>query len=202
MPLSGSWRSAFHVEGQATTGSDLACDYNIVAPRYFESTGIALLKGRDFTEQDGPNSPSVVIVNEEFVRRMFAAENPIGKRLAIPWHEGDTAYSEIVGVAKDVKYERLTESPRMYFYVPFKQHYQSGATLLVRSRGNDPSTLIAAVGREVQSLDKNLPVYNVRMFADRLRQLLAPQRSAAMMLGIFGLLALALASMGDRKSVV
>src|ERR1043165_9082507 len=70
VPLSGSWRSAFHVEGQATTGSDLACDYNIVGPRYFESTGIALLKGRDFTEQDGPNSPSVVIVNEEFVRRM------------------------------------------------------------------------------------------------------------------------------------
>src|SRR5207253_6542326 len=85
VPLSGSWRNAFHVAGQATTGSDLACDYNIVAPRYFESTGIALLKGRDFTEQDGPNSPSVVIVNEELVRRMFPHEEPIGKRLAIPW---------------------------------------------------------------------------------------------------------------------
>ena len=194
-PFSGSWRNGFHVEGQATTG-DLACDYNVVAPRYFESTGIALLKGRDFTEQDGLTSPTVVIVNEEFVRRMFPGENPIGKRLAIPWHEGDNTYSEIIGVAKNVKYEKLTESPRMYFYVPFQQHYQSGAALLVRSRGDDPSALTAAVAREAQSLDKNLPVFSVRMLADRLRDSLAPQRSAAMMLGIFGLLALALASIG------
>jgi len=84
----------------------------------------------------------------------------------------------------------------MYFYVPLQQHYQSGARLLVCSRGDDPSALIGAVGREIQSLDRNLPLYTVRMLADRLRDSLAPQRSAAMMLGIFGLLALALASIG------
>ena len=196
MPLRGSWRTGFHLEGQATTGSDPACDYNMVAPGYFETTGIGLLKGRDFTEHDQPDSPSVVIVNEEFVQRMFPRENPIGQRLAIPWHEGDSTYSKIIGVAKNVKYERLTESPRMYFYVPLLQHYQSYATLLVRSRGDDPSVLARAVEREIRTLDSNSPAYNVRMLADRLRDSLGPQRSAAMMLGIFGLLALALASIG------
>jgi len=168
----------------------------MVAPRYFETTGIGLLRGRDFTEHDQPNSPSVVIVNEEFVQRMFPRENPIGKRLAIPWHKGDSTYSEIIGVAKNVKYERLTESPRMYFYVPLLQQYQSFAMLLVRSRGDDPSVLARAVEREARTLDSNSPAYNVTMLADRLRDSLAPQRSAAMMLGIFGLLALALASIG------
>jgi len=196
MPLRGSWRTGFHLEGQATTGSDSACDYNMVAPRYFETTGIGLLRGRDFTEHDQPNSPSVVIVNEEFVQRMFPRENPIGKRLAIPWHKGDSTYSEIIGVAKNVKYERLTESPRMYFYVPLLQQYQSFAMLLVRSRGDDPSVLARAVEREARTLDSNSPAYNVTILADQLRDSLAPQRSAAMMLGIFGLLALALASIG------
>ena len=196
MPLRGSWKTAFHLEGQDTTGPDPTCDYNIVAPGYFETTGIGFLRGRDFTEHDQPGSPGVVIVNEEFVQRMFPRENPIGKRLAIPRYEGDSTYSEIIGVAKNIKYEKLTESPRMYFYVPFLQHYQSGATLVVRSLSDDAAVLARAVEREIRTLDSNSPAYNVRILADRLRDSLGPQRSAATMLGTFGLLALALASIG------
>src|SRR5262249_35835005 len=105
------------------------------------------------------------------------------------------SFSEIVGVANDVKYERLTESPRAYFYLPLSQAYQSGAILLVRARGDDSSALVGAVRREVQALDPTLPV-NARTLADRLQAALAPQRSAVRMLGIFGVLGLGLASLG------
>jgi len=132
------------------------------------------------------------------LRRWFSAcsraKGPIGKRLAIAWHEGGNTYPEIIGVAKNIKYEKLTESPRIYFYVPFLQHYQSGAALVLRSRDDDPSVLAIAVEREIRSLDGHSPAYNVRILADRLRDSLAPQRSAAMMLGTFGFLALALSS--------
>jgi macrolide transport system ATP-binding/permease protein len=196
VPLGGSWRTGFRVEGQPTAEPSAQTDYDIVAPRYFETVGIPLVKGRDFNEQDGPNSPRVVVVGEEFARRFFPGEDPLGKRLSIPRYEGDDSYLEVVGVVKDIKYERLTEQPRPYIYEPLAQQRQPSATLFVRSRGGDPSALAGPVGREVQALDRGLPLYGVRTMAERLRGSLAPQRSAATLLTIFGLLALLIASVG------
>jgi predicted permease len=196
IPLGGSWRTGFRVEGQPATEQSAQSDYNIVAPRYFETAGIPVVEGRDFDERDGPNSPRVVIVGEEFARRFFRGEDPLGKRLSIPLDKGGDTYCEVVGVVKDVKYERLTEQPRPYLYLPLSQQRQSSATLFVRARGGDPSALAGAVGREVQSLDSNLPIYGVRTLGERLRSSLAPQRSAATLLTIFGLLALAVAGVG------
>jgi predicted permease len=195
-PLGGSWRTGFRVEGQPPSEPNIHCDYNLVAPRYFETAGIALIKGRDFTEQERANSPDVVIVNETFARSIFPHDDPLGKRLSIPRNKDDHSYSEIVGVVKDVKYERLTEPSRPYFYVPLLQRYQSVATLLVRSRDGSPSALAGGLAREVQALDKNLPVDRIRTLEERLRASFAPQRSATTLLTIFGVLALTLASVG------
>jgi macrolide transport system ATP-binding/permease protein len=196
VPLGGSWRTGFRAEGQPTTELSAQTDYDIVAPRYFETAGIPVVRGRDFDEQDGPNSPRVVIVGEEFARRFFPGEDPLGKRLSVPRFKGDDTYCEVVGVVKDIKYERLTEQPRPYLYEPLSQQRQPSATLFVRSRGGDPSALAGAVGREVQALDRAVPIYGIRTMAERLRDSLTPQRSAATLLAIFGLLALLIASVG------
>src|SRR5262249_6604405 len=101
------------------------------------------------------------------------------------------------GVARDVKYETLTELPRMYLYLPLlQQHRVVYPTLLVRAGGRDFSALTEAVGREVRGLDRNTLSYRVRPLAERLQGSLAPQRSTATLLGMFGLLALIIANVG------
>ena len=137
----------------------------------------------------------MVIVNETFARRVFPGIDPIGKRLAIPRYPGDTARSEIIAVAKDIKYERLTESPRMYFYLPLSQRYQPGVFLFVRSETSAPAQLAASVTQAVAELDKTA-VFPGRTLADRLHASLAPQRSAATLLGILAVLAVVIASVG------
>ena len=195
-PLGGSWQTGFRVEEQPPSEPDIHCDYNLVTPRYFETAGIALIKGRDFTDQDQAHSPDVVIINETFARRIFPREDPLGKRLVIPRNKDDHSYSEIVGIVKDVKYERLTEPSRPYFYLPLLQRYESGVMLLVRSRDGSPAALAGRLATEVQALDKNFPVDRIRTLEARLQASFAPQRSAATMLSIFGGLALTLASIG------
>jgi predicted permease len=195
IPLSGSWRTGVRREDQPTAEPDLPCDYDLVAPSYFATLGIPL-GGRDFTSTDEPASPGVVIVNDTFARRLFGGANPIGRRLAIPRYPGDTALTEIVGVAADIKYERLTESPRPYVYLPLSQRYQPEAVLFVRAPASGVSTFAQTVARAIAELDTGAPSFPARMLSDRLQASLAPQRSAATLVGTFGLLALVIASIG------
>ncbi len=197
VPLGGgSWRTGIHVEGQSSADQQIPCDYNITAPRYFETLGMPLVAGRDFNQQDSAEAPGVVIINETFVRRLFPNQNPLGKRLFLPNSRGESGrYIEIVGVAKDAKYHTLLEAPRLHMYLPLLQQYAGAMTLYVRA-ANDPSALIGAVQSEVHTLDKNMPVYMIRTLSEQLRESLAPQRSAATLIGSFGLLALVLASVG------
>ena len=195
IPLSGSWRTGVRRDDQPTAEPDLPCDYDLVAPAYFATLGIPL-RGRDFTSTDGPASPGVAIVNDTFARRLFGGANPIGKRLAIPRFPGDPALTEIVGVAADIKYERLTESPRPYIYLPLAQRYQPEAVLFVRAAVPGVPAFAQTVARAIAELDKSAPSLPARMLSDRLESSLAPQRSAATLVGTFGLLALVIASIG------
>jgi putative ABC transport system permease protein len=195
-PLGGQWRTGFRLEGQTAAEPETSCDYNIVTPGYFETLGIPLLSGRDFSTDDRASSPGVVIVGEEFARRIFPGANPLGRRILIPRYAGDRTYAEVIGVVRDIKYESLTETPRPYFYLPLAQRYQSGAMLMVRSTASDATLLTGSISREVAALDKNLPIYGIRTLNERLQASLAGQRSVAMLLAVFGLLALALATIG------
>jgi predicted permease len=195
IPLSGSWRTGVRRDDQPTAEPDLPCDYDLVAPAYFATLGIPI-RGRDFSSTDGSTSPGVVIVNDTFARQLFGKTNPIGKRLAIPRYPGDTALTEIVGVAADIKYERLTESPRPYVYLPLAQRYQPEAVLFVRAAASGVPMFAQTVARAIAELDQGAPSFPARMLSDRLQASLAPQRSAATLVGTFGLLALVIASIG------
>src|SRR5208337_3484562 len=137
---------------------DLPVRLVTATPGYFRTLGIRLLAGRDFADHDTAQAPRVAIVNESMAKRLWPGENAVGKRFATSQSGGP--YFQVVGVAKDARVEALGEAPGLAMFVPLAQEYQAGMTLLVRA-ATDPMRLLPAIRREVQSLDKNLPVFDV-----------------------------------------
>lgn len=182
------------VEGYSPPpNTDMLVDYNIVGSDYFQVMGIPLTRGRDFTSRDMKSAPGVVIINERMARRFWPDQDPIGKRMSVSGMKGP--YLEVVGVAKIAKYYELQERPFSYMYLPYKQKYESHATLHVRTVG-DPNTLIGAVRQQAQALDRNLPVFGISTMAGHMNQSLWVSRMAATLLGVFGALALVLVTVG------
>jgi macrolide transport system ATP-binding/permease protein len=183
------------VEGQPfTRASDLpTVPYGLVWPRYFETMGVPLLEGRDFTMQDDKDESRVAIVNETFARRFWPGQNPIGKRLSRGGP--DAPRFEVVGVVKDGKYWTLGEDPRPFVYFPMAREYDSNVSLVVHT-GVDPQSTINAVRREIERLDPNLPLYDVKTMGEHLRFPLLPLRAGAWVAGSFALLALLLTGLG------
>jgi predicted permease len=167
--------------------------YTRVGPDYFRAMGISLLAGREFTPQEREEASRVVIVNETFARRFWPGENALGKQFK--FGGADEPAWQIVGVAKDGKYVTLGERPRLLVYQPLSRNYSSLVNLVVRSSA-DAATALAAVRREVNSLDPTLPLYNVRTMREHLSLPLFGARVAATVLGAFGVLALLLAAIG------
>jgi predicted permease len=193
-PISGSY-SRFGIEApgyQARPGEEMAVLFNQVAPRFFAAFGAPMLLGRDFTAQDTPESPKVVIVNQGLARRFFGSENALGKRITLENYKD----LEIVGVVADAKYRNLKEAAPLTAYIPYSQYEQLGQrTLCVRAAG-DAGALVAAIRQEVRTLDPNLPVFNVKTFAEQISDSVSQERLIAMVSSFFGLFALLLAALG------
>jgi putative ABC transport system permease protein len=169
-----------------------------VGPGYFETMAIPLVSGRDFTERDGKQSPQVVIINQQMARRYWPDENPIGKRFRLaaqPARRLPERTVEVVGVAKDSKYRTLSEEETPHIYLPFLQDYEAGMTLLVRAAG-DTRQMMRAVRGELQTLDKDPQAFFARTMHEHMSVVLAPGQIAATLLAVFGLVALALATIG------
>jgi predicted permease len=174
----------------------ITIDRSIVAPKYFATMGIKLVRGRDFTERDNGEAPQVVIVNQEFARRFYGSEaEALGKRLHFWWSGSPLA--EIVGIAKDGLYRNIYEDRSPYLFLPEYQQYESGMTLLVRADSPANLKVVAdSMRREVAQLDQRVPVYGVLMAEQNLSYAFWAPRLAAGMGTAFGVLALLLAMMG------
>jgi predicted permease len=197
MPLlGGAWITGVSIEGyQPRPGQDMSTTAKNVEPGFFETMGIPLLLGRDFTAADGTGAPKVAVINETLARSFWGNENPIGKRIGVESPKPD---SEIIGVIKDTKYRYLKEQIPRTVYVPFAQQAEPRAderVLHVRTPG-EPKDLIAAIRHEAQTLDKDLPLYNVKTFTELTAEGMSQERVIATLSSFFGLLALLLASIG------
>ena len=166
---------------------------NAIGPNFFRTLGVTLISGREFTDRDREGAPRVAIVNETLVRNLFPNTDPIGQRLRVLSRQPSSW--EIVGVVKDSKYRSLGEDATPYIFLPYLQNPQPAMALHVRTSGN-PSDVAAAVRREAQTLDPNLPAFNVISLADNIDISLFPARFGAVLLGVFGFLALLIASIG------
>jgi predicted permease len=200
IPLSLNYNSRnVFVEGQpAERGENVPLSMNASAgPGYFETMSTPLVQGRGFTEQDQAKTELVAVVNETFVRRLLphvsSSADAIGKRFSYSSASGP--FMRIVGVARDGKYFNITEEPRSFFWAPMTQDYNSTGILTVRTEGN-PESLIGAVRKEVQALDPNLPLFDVKTLTEHMRLALFAPKIAAMVLGVFGLVALLLSAIG------
>ena len=193
------------IEGQTGDGNDLRSEgsrpvsdnstvgVNVVGPNYLKTVGVPLVRGRDFGPSDTEEAPAVVVVNEAFAARHFAGQDALGRRLSFNGARGP--WREIVGVARDSKYYTLGEARTPYVYLPLAQNHETGMGLVVRAKG-EPAALAGAVRREVQSLEKNLPVTDARPMTEVIGAALYAARTGATLLTAFGLLALLLAAVG------
>jgi len=188
-----SWWEDLRIEGYVPGRSEnMKIFRNVVSPGYFKLMHIALLEGRDFTEQDDLKSAPVMIVNQTFVHRFFGDGNPIGRRV-----HGWGVWFTVVGEVKDSKYHYLTEGATPYFYVPFRQVYRADMALgfYVRTAGN-LTDAVATMRREVRAIDPNVAVFDAVPLSEFIGASLYPQKIAASLLSVLGILALVLAAVG------
>ena len=196
LPLSMSRSSSgIYAEGQPFTRSSDLPDIltTEVWPRYFETMGIHLLAGRDFTLQDNKEEARPVIVNESFARRFWPGQDAVGKRLSF----GGPAqpFWNIIGVVRDNKYWSIGEDPQPFVFFPMVRNYV-GETALVARTSADPQTLLNAIRHEVRQLDANLPVLDAKTMREHMSLSLFPLRAGAWVAGSFAALALLLAGLG------
>ncbi len=177
----------------AAAGDADSVSTNVVGLRYFQTMGIGLMQGRDFNAQDDEEHPLVVIVNEAFVRRHFPSVDVLGKRLSFSARQGP--WREIVGVVRTSTYLSLGETPTPVIYLPLPQNHETRMTLHVRT-AVDPSTVAGAIRNETQALERNLPLGNPELMSERVVNSLWAARMGAILLAVFGGLALLLASIG------
>jgi predicted permease len=170
----------------------LQVDFNVISPAYFETVGIPLVRGRAFTGYDREGAPAVAIVNEEWARRFWPGQDPIGKRFDLP-RQRQTV--EAVGVVTDGKFRNYRAEINPCFYVPLAQNYSGKMNLEVRVAG-DPLALVAAVRREVLALDRDFPISQMMTLQSYREAALGQERLAAGLLSALGVLALLLAATG------
>jgi putative ABC transport system permease protein len=197
-------RTTTHIVGtpQDPPASRKATDVAMVTPGYFSTMGIRLVSGRDFTDRDGSGAPVVAIVNQEFAKRYFPNENPVGKRIELGW-EQDTAATggnmtlggEIVGVVGDVKRRGLSDEVYPETYASYMQPTFSSFSVVVRSTA-DPATVMAAIRSQVRELDRDLPLTDLRQLAEVVSASVSRPRFYTMILGVFAAIALVLAAVG------
>jgi predicted permease len=195
--MGGSRSCCIGVEGYThRPGEDREVRTNSVTPGYFQTMGLQLLLGRDFTPQEAGGKPvgfpKVAIINETMARYYFGEASPLGRRFG--WGDPSKpieANIEIIGVARDAVYSRLREKPRPLIYFPG----QGGDVLMARAAA-DPAPLLAMVRREIQIIDRSLEVSTVSTITQLRDQALVQERLLAELSSFFGLLALLLACIG------
>jgi putative ABC transport system permease protein len=196
LPLAGSGSSiAVKVEGlpEPAPGEPIAAGHRQISPNYFKTLGTAFVKGRDFNEHDRTNSIPVAIINDSFVRKFMRGQEPIGQRLNVG--DGGPGPVEIVGVVKDIRHNGLDTEAGAEMYFPYMQRCWGFLTLVVRTASN-PSLMTSVVRKEVQLIDKDQPVHNVRTMDQLVTESVAQRRLSMMLLGIFASVALVLAAVG------
>jgi putative ABC transport system permease protein len=193
LPLSGQRNDMpFTVEGRPPVSIDQAfdADFRRVNRDYFKALQIPLLRGRNFTEQEVEQSNKVLLVSEQLVAAVFPNEDPIGKRLQFVM--GPDMW-EIIGIVGDVRDRALGTPPFATMYLPTR--VTSRSNLVVRTQG-DPLNLVGAIRREIHAIDPEQPVAAVRTMNDWIDTSAATPRFNTLLLGLFAVVALLLATTG------
>ncbi len=180
----------------SSAGASRTASYVSVSPDYFRVMGIPLLAGRVFNQRDISTAPAVSMISEAMARTYFPNQDSIGKQITFGFPRGSRGTTrEIVGIVGDVRDASLGQNPGPMMYVPFAQAPLWGANLVVKSTLST-SSLAATIRQEVQRIDKDLPVTDVAKMPDLIDASVAQPRFRVFLLGLFAVMALALAATG------
>ena len=191
-------QTGIYIEHQPVPpGQAPSVDRYIMTPGYLETLGIRLERGRKLTDQDGENAPLVLLVSEGLASRFWPNEDPIGKRIGLPWNPGREGepWRTVVGVVKDVKQYGLGKPATSAIYLPHAQYPVPFMSLVVRTSG-DPVGMTAIVRQAVQKLDRDQVPTEIATMQDVMANSIQTQRFSMFVLGAFAILALTLAAVG------
>jgi len=164
--------------------------YGVVTEGYLEAVGVRLVEGRTFERRDDAEASPVIIVNERFRDRFWPGESGLGKIVRTAGED-----RTVIGVVETGKYRSLGEEASEYMYLSQRELRSSNMSLVARTSG-DPTVALGLIRQSVRALDADLPVYDVRTVEDHMGIALMPARLGGSVLGLFGLLGLALAAVG------
>jgi predicted permease len=196
LPITGGPSTDFAIVGRPVppANDEPSADIRTADSAYFQTMGIPLLAGREFTEADNATAPRVMLINETMARQFWPNENPLGHRVTMKdW--GPPLTGEIVGVVGDVKTNGLDAAVGPMIYWPYPQFPQLFNTIVLRSDG-DPLLLVPALKAAIWAIDKNQPISKVETIDHVLSESLARQRLYMILLSIFSSCALLLAAVG------
>ncbi len=185
----------FHVEGLQTDTRTptVRADVNLVSEGFVSALGLRLQGGREFTRGDSANAPEVMVVSRSLASRFWPGKDPIGQRA----RRGSATGPEVtvVGVVDDAKYAVIGGPMERRIYVPLRQRHHGWETLIVHTRG-EPALVLPAIRRAVASSDPTLPTFGVMTMEQAVASGFATSRSAALISGFFGGIALLIAAVG------
>jgi putative ABC transport system permease protein len=178
-------------QGDAVDAKPTA-EFNVATPDYFRTLGVPILGGRTFDGRDRPDKPLVAIINQSLGQHRFPGEDPVGHRIS--FDDGQT-WTQIIGVVGDVRERTLDQAPADLIYLPYAQYPQMGPSLVARTQG-DPMNIARAVVLHLYEVDPNQPAGRIQSLEQVRADSIAAPRLTADLLGLFALLALAIAAAG------
>ncbi len=202
LPIGGDvWTLGYEVVGRPAPppGHGYGAVYRVIRTGYFDTMQIARLRGRDFSEMDNGHSPPVVIINEAMAQRQWPSEDPIGRQIAMSTPEGDPVRLSIAGVVRNARQSDWTAEPEDEVYLPYAQRPGSMGlselAFVVRTAG-DPVALKLSVEKRIRDIDRGIALSQVQTMEQVITGKLWRSRMSALLLGIFGAIALILAAAG------
>ncbi|MGC2299922.1 MAG: ABC transporter permease, partial [Acidobacteriaceae bacterium] len=180
-----------------STGKDERAQFNFAGERFLSTMGIPLIAGRSFNAGDTETSTKVAVVNRALVKKFFPGIDPLGRTFTTDLPDKDTM--TIVGICGDVKYDRVQKEIQPTYYMPYRQHDDPGGGMGMTyeiSTGLQPEAIVPELRAAVESVDRNLPLLDVRTQKEQIESGMREQVVLAELTAGFGLLAVVLASIG------
>jgi putative ABC transport system permease protein len=198
MPLSDNFdgRGLLVEDQPKPRGEEITVDLYITTPGYLKAMEIPLLTGRAITEQDAGDAPNILLINKTMAARLWPGQDPIGKRVKFPGSaERPQPWRTVVGIVSDVSQYGLDKKPPMQIYVPLPQ-FPTGFNTIVLKTENDPTSMIAAVRREILAVDKEQAVFNLTTLEQLQGESILLRKFFMVLLLVFAAVALLLAAVG------
>jgi putative ABC transport system permease protein len=196
-PLAGGCNGTliwFRDRPEVARGTEPLVGIHFVSPDYFKTLKIPLVRGRWFTPSDREGAPKVVLISDGAAKKFWPNEDPIGKPIGVGQGGfGDRA--EVIGIVGDVRYGQMDEAPQPDVYISHLQSARNSLVVFARVAGN-PIGLTQAVRETVRSLNKDLPVFDIKSMHERISDSTSRARFSAALLAIFAGVALVLAAVG------